>query len=94
MNFCFKQKSKYEDLVSTIREYHAAGERLKIIPATAKRANNVNFEINLNEEGLSIESLLGIDFKSSLKPCIGELQNFYDQRVREKKVSYRSTIGI
>eukprot|EP00897_Mesotaenium_endlicherianum_P005743 jgi/Mesen1/5197/ME000258S04289 len=73
---------KQEELESTVRQYHTTGDRLKVIPVTAKRAGGVVYEIELNARAKSPEDMVGRDLKGIVKPALGRLKEGTAQKMR------------
>jgi len=46
------------------QEYHTAADRLQLIPASAKRAGGVQFEIALDRAGASAAEIVSVDVKA------------------------------
>lgn len=43
--------------------YHSAADRLQLIPASAKRAAGIQYEISLDRSGTTAHELINIDLK-------------------------------
>ena len=46
------------------QDYHTAADRLQLIPASAKRAGGVQFEIALDRAGASAAEMVSVDVKA------------------------------
>ena len=46
-----------------MQEYHTAADRLRLIPASAKRAAGVQFEAALDRGGATASELINVDLK-------------------------------
>ncbi len=53
-----------ESATRTAQEYHTAADRLQLIPASAKRAGGVQFEIALDRAGASAAEIVSVDVKA------------------------------
>jgi len=79
------QESQVEEtmasLENSIRDYHTAARRLQIIPAGAKRAKGMDYEIRMDHgtEG----PMLSLDVKTTVKPMLTQLKEQYAQKSRE-----------
>ena len=49
-----------------LQEYHSTADRLQLIPASAKRAGGVQFEIALDRAGASAAEMVSVDVKARL----------------------------
>ena len=52
--------------MSWLQEYHSTADRLQLIPASAKRAGGVQFEIALDRAGASAAEMVSVDVKARL----------------------------
>jgi kinetochore protein NDC80 len=49
-----------------VQTYHTAADRLQLIPASAKRAAGIQYEISLDRSGTTASELVNVDLKVSL----------------------------
>lgn len=64
------------------QEYHARADRLLLIPATAKRAEGIQFEIKVNRAGVTANELVNVDLKATIKPALQRIRDAYVTRAR------------
>lgn len=79
-------EKRLEDVESAVRGYHAAADRLQLIPATAKRAHGVGYEIEVNGKlpgSAPAEELVSVDLKGVIKPALAALREEYVRKQRE-----------
>eukprot|EP00850_Spirogloea_muscicola_P004085 SM000017S02825 [mRNA] locus=s17:521823:524911:+ [translate_table: standard] len=74
---------RLEELEAAVRLYHTTGDRLKVIPASAKRAGGVAYEVALNSRASRPEDMLGVDVKGLIKPALAALKDSYATRARD-----------
>ena len=48
-----------------MQTYHTAADRLQLIPASAKRAAGIQYEISLDRSGTTASELINVDLKVS-----------------------------
>lgn len=65
-----------------MQEYHARADRLLLIPATAKRAEGIQFEIKVNRAGVTANELVNVDLKATIKPALQRIRDAYVTRAR------------
>ena len=58
------------------QEYHTAADRLQLIPASAKRAGGVQFEIALDRAGASAAEMVSVDVKARPQTSSMQLSAF------------------
>ena len=46
-----------------MQAYHTAADRLQLIPATAKYASGVHFEVSLDRSGATATDIINVDLK-------------------------------
>ena len=51
-----------------VQTYHTAADRLQLIPATAKYAGGVQYEVHLDRTGATAADIVTADLKVSLPP--------------------------
>ena len=63
-----------------LQEYHSTADRLQLIPASAKRAGGVQFEIALDRAGASAAEMVSVDVKARsaarAKPALSTLDPY------------------
>ena len=59
------------------QEYHTAADRLQLIPASAKRAGGVQFEIALDRAGASAAEMVSVDVKACPQTSSMQLSAFH-----------------
>eukprot|EP00871_Galdieria_phlegrea_P000361 jgi/Galph1/1325/GphlegSOOS_G6105.1 len=84
-----EQTAKAED---ALRKYHSLGERLQLIPSSAKNAKGFNFEIELSRDASlhRCEDILSVDLHSVVRPAIYELRDAFaskSSRTREEELN-------
>ena len=76
-------ESRLDELEAVVADYHARADRLHVVPATAKRAEGVGFEITLDRTATSGSTLVNIDLKGIIKPALQRIKDHYAGRARE-----------
>jgi SMC interacting uncharacterized protein involved in chromosome segregation len=61
-------------LEDAVRTYQALGEDLKIIPSTARNANNQHFSIEVDVRAKKKEGLLKTDIRKNILPLLQEIR--------------------
>ncbi len=56
--------------VMAVQTYHTAADRLRLIPASAKRAAGIQYEISLDRSGATASELINIDLRVSHPSCM------------------------
>lgn len=74
-----------EVLDSIVRLYHSTGDRLKLIPKSAKRAEGMEYEIEINPRASRPEAMVNVDLKGVIKPALGRLKEQAGRRMREQQ---------
>lgn len=81
-----------------LQEYHSTADRLQLIPASAKRAGGVQFEIVLDRAGVSAAEMVSVDVKARLaaeiKLCEAWYHTFCHNRVQELLLQQASSLLI
>lgn len=75
--------NKQVDVERSVSEYHDLGRELKLMPSTAKYANGVDLEIPLQTRGNSIDQLVTLGGRTTLKHDLMALHTSLGARVRE-----------
>lgn len=75
--------NKQVDVERSVSEYHELGRELKLMPSTAKYANGVDLEIPLQTRGNSIDQLVTLGGRTTLKHDLMALHTSLGARVRE-----------
>lgn len=52
-----------------LQAYHTAADRLQLIPATAKHAAGVQFEVRLDRSGATVADIMSVDLKVTATPA-------------------------
>ena len=52
-----------------MQAYHTAADRLQLIPATAKHAAGVQFEVRLDRSGATAADIMNVDLKVTPTPA-------------------------
>jgi kinetochore protein NDC80 len=73
---------KLSDVEHNVREFNAAAMALQMIPANAKYANGINFELRLNSNARTYDQLLNVDLKKVVKTEL----NLLKQKLSDKIV--------
>lgn len=81
---------KLEELEEAVKLYRASGERLALIPASARRAGGIVFDINLSIRGTTPEEMLGSHLKADVKPALQRLAADYEGEIAELQQSLRT----
>lgn len=56
-------EKRLDDMEAVLQEYHARADRLQLIPASAKRAEGIQFEIKVNRTGMTANEMVNVDLK-------------------------------
>ncbi len=59
-------EKRLDDMETVLQEYHARADRLQLIPASAKRAEGIQFEIKVNRTGMTANEMINVDLKVRL----------------------------
>ena len=77
---------RLEEVETVIRTYHGQADRLKLIPATAKRAQGVDFEIKFNARASRADDMISLDLKQAIQPLLAKLRNsFHDRKLKAQE---------
>ncbi|KAK9842247.1 hypothetical protein WJX81_002558 [Elliptochloris bilobata] len=76
-------ETRLDDLEALLQEYHTTADRLQLIPASAKRAGGVQFEIALDRAGASAAEMVSVDVKGTIKGALGRVREGAAARGRE-----------
>ena len=76
-------ESRLDELEAVVGDYHARADRLQLVPATAKRAEGVGFEILLDRGASAASMMVTIDLKGIIKPALQRIRDHYASRARE-----------
>lgn len=76
-------ESSLDELDSQLVEYHARADRLQLIPASAKRAEGVAFEVSLDRTAGTAGTMINVDLKGIIKPALQRIKDHYAARARE-----------
>ncbi|GLC36855.1 hypothetical protein PLESTM_000509100 [Pleodorina starrii] len=68
---------------SLAERYNQLAMRLKLIPATSKRAGGTNFELRLNRTAISQAEFSNLDLKGVVKPTLERLCEAYRTRAND-----------
>lgn len=72
-----------EALEATVQAYNTRADRLQLIPATAKRADGVTYEIHVNRGAPCASDVISVDLKAVVRPGLGRLCELYRCKARE-----------
>ena len=67
---------------AALAEYHGLADRLALVPASAKRAEGVAFEVRLDRGAGSAGEMINVDLKGLVKPALQRLRDGYGGRAR------------
>ncbi|PSC74916.1 Kinetochore NDC80 [Micractinium conductrix] len=67
---------------AALQGYHSMADRLALIPATAKRAEGVAFEVRLDRGAASVSEMINVDLKGIVKPALQRLRDGYAAKAR------------
>ncbi|PNW86849.1 hypothetical protein CHLRE_02g098300v5 [Chlamydomonas reinhardtii] len=70
-------------LESTVERYNKLAHRLKLIPATSKRADGTNYELRINRDSANQAEFSSLDLKGVVKPGLERLCEMYRTRASE-----------
>lgn len=74
-----------EALDCVVRLYHSTGDRLKLIPKTAKRAEGMDYEVEINPRASRPEAMVNVDLKGVIKPALARLKEQASRAMREQQ---------
>ena len=72
-----------EGLEGHVKKYRETAEHLKLLPATAKRANGIDYDMRLNLDATSPEEMQPLDLKGFIKSALIELRESSGAKTRE-----------
>jgi kinetochore protein NDC80 len=75
-------EARLDGLEAALAEYHARADRLQLVPASAKRAQGVGFEVRLDRGAASAGELVNVDLKGIVKPALQRVRDAYAARAR------------
>ena len=75
-------EGRMDSLECALQGYHAAANRLRLIPATAKRAEGINFECRIHRIPGTAD-VVSVDLKGTIRPALERLRDQYATRARE-----------
>ncbi|PRW33702.1 Kinetochore NDC80 [Chlorella sorokiniana] len=81
-------EARLDSVEAALQGYHSMADRLALIPATAKRAEGVNFEVQpplvrLDRGAASASEMINVDLKGIVKPALQRLRDSYSAKARE-----------
>jgi kinetochore protein NDC80 len=76
-------EARLDELEAIVADYHARADRLQLVPASAKRAEGVGFEITLDRTATLASGMVNIDLKGIIKPALQRIRDHYASRARE-----------
>ncbi|KAI7842998.1 hypothetical protein COHA_003332 [Chlorella ohadii] len=76
-------EARLDSVEAALQGYHSMADRLALIPATAKRAEGVNFEVRLDRGAASAGEMINVDLKGIVKPALQRLRDSYSAKARE-----------
>eukprot|EP00456_Euglypha_rotunda_P092058 TRINITY_DN9689_c0_g1_i10.p1 TRINITY_DN9689_c0_g1~~TRINITY_DN9689_c0_g1_i10.p1 ORF type:complete len:273 (-),score=38.69 TRINITY_DN9689_c0_g1_i10:51-776(-) len=75
----------FDDVETSIVEYNKLGMQITFIPATAKFAFGIDYEVKLNRDGMEIKTMTNIDLKAVVKPALLKLKRYLTDQVGKNK---------
>jgi len=72
-----------KSLDANASRYNQMAHRLKLVPATAKRADGVTYELHINREAASLNEFANVDLKGVIKPGLERLCDTYRTKAAE-----------
>ncbi|GAB4815903.1 hypothetical protein N2152v2_002949 [Parachlorella kessleri] len=76
-------QARLDSVDAALQGYHSMADRLQLIPASAKRAEGVNFDVRLDRLASSAGEMINVDLKGIIKPALQRLRDSYNGRARE-----------
>ncbi|GFR50162.1 hypothetical protein Agub_g12327 [Astrephomene gubernaculifera] len=70
-------------LESTVERYNKLAHRLKLVPATSKRADGKNYELRINRDASTQAEFSNLDLKGVIKPGLESLHDNYRTRASQ-----------
>eukprot|EP00960_Hanusia_phi_P064326 765764-Hanusia_phi.AAC.2 len=75
--------NKQADIEKQIQEYNRTATEMKIVPATAKHADGIAFDIPVASRGNGVDQLIALGGKSSLKQDLVNLRDSFLEKAQE-----------
>eukprot|EP00899_Mesostigma_viride_P019184 jgi/Mesvir1/27267/Mv07103-RA.1 len=82
---------RLEDLEALVRSYNVLAGKLKLTPATAKRAQGSDYELSLNTRASRAEDMLSLDLKGVVRP---ELERMRDEAAARGRDCAAALVGV
>jgi hypothetical protein len=79
-----------EELEGAVRQYHSTGDRLKVLPADAKRAGGLQYELAIHSRAQRAEDMLSADLKNVIKPALTAIKDAYTTKLRSAAPTHSS----
>lgn len=76
-------EARLDAVEAALLHYHSMADRLALIPATAKRAEGVAFEVRLDRGAASASEMINVDLKGIVKPALQRLRDGYSAKARD-----------
>ncbi|KAL4420345.1 hypothetical protein ABPG77_006152 [Micractinium sp. CCAP 211/92] len=76
-------EARLDAVEEALQGYHSTANRLALVPATAKRAEGVAFEVRLDRGATSASEMINVDLKGIVKPALQRLRDGYSAKARE-----------
>ncbi|CAL8470906.1 g10448 [Coccomyxa elongata] len=76
-------EGRLDDLEGALKTYHTAADRLRLIPASAKRAAGIQYEISLDRSGATPSELINVDLRGVVKAGLVRVKEGHGSRARE-----------
>ena len=71
-------------LEAAVARYHAAAERMELVPSTARRADGLKYEIRLDLAASSAAGMVPTDLKGRVRPHLAKMREDYSSRCWEE----------
>ena len=71
-------------LEAAVARYHAAAERMELVPSTARRADGLKYEIRLDLAASSAAGMVPTDLKGRVRPHLAKMREDYSSRSWEE----------
>ncbi|KAI3425309.1 hypothetical protein D9Q98_009074 [Chlorella vulgaris] len=76
-------EGRLDGVEAALLGYHSMADRLALIPATAKRAEGVCFEVRLDRGAATASEMINVDLKGMVKAALQRLRDAYSGKARE-----------
>ena len=79
-----KAEQNLASLEAAVARYHAAAERMELVPSTARRADGLKYEIRLDLAASSAAGMVPTDLKGRVRPHLAKMREDYSSRSWEE----------